>query len=112
MLTATRPVAVRQHARVSAISTERLSKRYGDTLALDSLDFVVEPGEVYGYLGPNGKTTTIAPGWLLDLTPFQHVALVPSQPFRTGAVAAMLAIAAAAAVAALQLFNRRDLMGA
>jgi ABC-2 type transport system ATP-binding protein len=44
-----------------AVRTEGLSKRYGDTLALDGLDLVVEPGEVYGYLGPNGagKTTTI-----------------------------------------------------
>jgi polyether ionophore transport system ATP-binding protein len=44
-----------------AIRTEQLSKRYGDTLALDSLDLVVSAGEVYGYLGPNGagKTTTI-----------------------------------------------------
>ena len=44
-----------------AIRTEGLSKRYGDTLALDALDLAVEPGEVYGYLGPNGagKTTTI-----------------------------------------------------
>src|SRR6476646_5302737 len=44
-----------------AIRTEQLSKRYGSTLALDSLDLVVREGEVYGYLGPNGagKTTTI-----------------------------------------------------
>jgi ABC-2 type transport system ATP-binding protein len=44
-----------------AIRTERLSKRYGSTLALDSLDLEVREGEVYGYLGPNGagKTTTI-----------------------------------------------------
>jgi ABC-2 type transport system ATP-binding protein len=43
------------------IHTEGLSKRYGDTLALDGLDLTVNPGEVYGYLGPNGsgKTTTI-----------------------------------------------------
>jgi ABC-2 type transport system ATP-binding protein len=46
---------------MTAIETHALSKRYGDTLALDSLDLTVEPGEVYGYLGPNGagKTTTI-----------------------------------------------------
>jgi polyether ionophore transport system ATP-binding protein len=46
---------------MSAISTETLTKRYGTTLALDSLDLAVQPGEVYGYLGPNGagKTTTI-----------------------------------------------------
>src|SRR5271166_1236478 len=45
----------------AAIHTAGLSKRYGDTLALDALDLRVEPGEVYGYLGPNGsgKTTTI-----------------------------------------------------
>jgi ABC-2 type transport system ATP-binding protein len=45
----------------SAIRAEGLTKRYGQTLALDALDLVVEPGEVYGYLGPNGagKTTTI-----------------------------------------------------
>lgn len=44
-----------------AIRTEHLTKRYGATLALDSLDLVLEEGEVYGYLGPNGagKTTTI-----------------------------------------------------
>ena len=45
----------------AAIRTEGLSKRFGETVALDGLDLTVEPGEVYGYLGPNGagKTTTI-----------------------------------------------------
>jgi ABC-2 type transport system ATP-binding protein len=44
-----------------AIRTEALTKRYGETLALDGLDLAVRAGEVYGYLGPNGagKTTTI-----------------------------------------------------
>jgi ABC-2 type transport system ATP-binding protein len=46
---------------MAAIRTEGLSKRYGDTLAVDALDLDVSEGEVYGYLGPNGagKTTTI-----------------------------------------------------
>jgi len=46
---------------MKAIQAECLTKRYGETLALDSLDLSIEPGEVYGYLGPNGagKTTTI-----------------------------------------------------
>ena len=46
---------------VATIRTEDLCKRYGDTLALDSLSLEVGAGEVYGYLGPNGagKTTTI-----------------------------------------------------
>ncbi len=44
-----------------AIRTHGLTKHYGSTLALDSLDLTVREGEVYGYLGPNGagKTTTI-----------------------------------------------------
>jgi ABC-2 type transport system ATP-binding protein len=44
-----------------AIETHGLTKRYGETLALDALDLAVREGEVYGYLGPNGagKTTTI-----------------------------------------------------
>jgi ABC-type multidrug transport system ATPase subunit len=46
-----------------AIETDNLTKRYGSTLALDSLCLSVAQGEVYGYLGPNGagKTTTIRP---------------------------------------------------
>jgi ABC-2 type transport system ATP-binding protein len=45
----------------TAILTDGLTKRYGETLALDALDLQVAAGEVYGYLGPNGagKTTTI-----------------------------------------------------
>ena len=45
----------------TAIRASGLSKRYGDTLALDALDLAITPGEVYGFLGPNGagKTTTI-----------------------------------------------------
>jgi ABC-2 type transport system ATP-binding protein len=38
-----------------------LTKRFGETLALDALDVVVAEGEVIGFLGPNGagKTTMI-----------------------------------------------------
>jgi ABC-2 type transport system ATP-binding protein len=50
-----------------AIRTDGLTKRYGQTTALDALDLTVEFGEVFGYLGPNGagKSTTI--GLLLGL---------------------------------------------
>jgi polyether ionophore transport system ATP-binding protein len=46
---------------MAAIRATTLSKRYGETAALDSLELEVAEGEVYGYLGPNGagKTTTI-----------------------------------------------------
>ena len=53
-----------------------------------------------------------APRWLLDLTPFQHIAFVPAQPFRTTAAVVMLAIAVAAASVALLAFRRRDLTSA
>jgi len=43
------------------IEVENLSKRYGTTLAVDGLNFVVQPGMVTGFLGPNGagKSTTM-----------------------------------------------------
>jgi ABC-2 type transport system ATP-binding protein len=45
----------------SIIDIEGLVKTFGTTRALDGLDLSVEPGEVHGFLGPNGsgKTTTI-----------------------------------------------------
>jgi ABC-2 type transport system ATP-binding protein len=84
-----------------AIRTEALSKRYGNTLALDALDLAVEPGEVYGYLGPNGsgKTTTIrlllglhrpsggraslfgVDAWRDPVTAHRRVAYVAGEPF-------------------------------
>jgi ABC-2 type transport system permease protein len=53
-----------------------------------------------------------APKWMLDLSPFQHVALVPAQPFRITAALIMLALAATAALAGVLAFGRRDLAGA
>jgi len=49
------------NATPAMVRMQGLSKRYGDTLALDRLDLTVERGGVYGYLGQNGagKTTTI-----------------------------------------------------
>ncbi|WP_436911224.1 ABC transporter ATP-binding protein [Halosimplex marinum] len=44
-----------------AISTDDLTRTYGETTAVNGLDLAVERGTVYGFLGPNGagKTTTI-----------------------------------------------------
>jgi drug efflux transport system ATP-binding protein len=45
----------------SVIWTNDLTKRFGAFVAVDHVSFIVEAGEVVGYLGPNGsgKTTTI-----------------------------------------------------
>jgi ABC-2 type transport system ATP-binding protein len=84
-----------------AIHTAGLTKRYGETLALDALDLAVREGEVYGYLGPNGagKTTTIRlllglhratagraelfgfDAWSDPVTAHRRVAYVPGEPF-------------------------------
>jgi ABC-2 type transport system ATP-binding protein len=44
-----------------AIEVEKLTKRYGDLLAVNDLSFNVVKGEVFALLGPNGagKTTTV-----------------------------------------------------
>jgi ABC-2 type transport system ATP-binding protein len=43
------------------IEAHELTKRFGDTVAVDHLSFTVEPGRVTGFLGPNGagKSTTM-----------------------------------------------------
>lgn len=46
------------------------------------------------------------PSWLVQATPFAHIALVPAAPFRLGAAAVMAAIAVAVTVAAVELFAR------
>ena len=50
------------------VETAKLTKRYGELVAVDDLDLSVHEGEIYGFLGPNGsgKTTTIL--MLLGLT--------------------------------------------
>jgi ABC-type multidrug transport system ATPase subunit len=43
------------------VTTEALTKRYGERVAVDRVSMTVRRGEVYGFLGPNGagKTTTL-----------------------------------------------------
>jgi ABC-2 type transport system ATP-binding protein len=44
-----------------AIRTEKLTRRFGDLVAVDSMDLQVTAGQFFGFLGPNGagKSTTI-----------------------------------------------------
>jgi ABC-2 type transport system ATP-binding protein len=43
------------------LEVDALSKRYGDTVALDGMSFDVRAGEIFGFVGSNGagKTTTM-----------------------------------------------------
>ena len=43
------------------LNIEHLTKRYGETLAVDDLSLHIRPGEIYGFIGHNGagKTTTL-----------------------------------------------------
>lgn len=44
------------------IEVEKLTKRFGDLVAVDNISFSIEEGEIFGFLGPNGagKTTTLS----------------------------------------------------
>lgn len=53
-----------------------------------------------------------APKWLVDITPFAHVGLVPAQPFKAVAAGVMVAVALLSAAAAVRVFQHRDLLGA
>ena len=45
----------------SVVRLEALSRSFGETVAVDALSFQVEPGELFGIVGPDGagKTTTL-----------------------------------------------------
>jgi ABC-2 type transport system ATP-binding protein len=67
---------------VSEITVERLTKRYGETLAVDDLSFTVEAGRVTGFLGPNGSGKSTTMRALLGLIrPTSGKALVLGRPF-------------------------------
>jgi ABC-2 type transport system ATP-binding protein len=64
------------------IVTRGLTKRYGNTTAVDDLSFTVRPGVVTGFLGPNGsgKSTTMRMVMGLDL-PDAGTATVNGMPY-------------------------------
>jgi polyether ionophore transport system permease protein len=55
--------------------------------------------------------TLQAPGWVLDLSPFHHLAVVPGGSIEVGASLTMVAIGAAAAALGVLVFERRDVVG-
>jgi ABC-2 type transport system ATP-binding protein len=68
---------------MAVITIQRLTKRFGDVVAVDDLSFEVNHGTVVGFLGPNGagKTTTLRT--LLGLvTPTAGSARIDGKPYR------------------------------
>ena len=54
---------------MNPIEAEKLTRRFGDTLADDAVSFFVRPGETYGLLGPNGAGKTTLVRMLTTLLP-------------------------------------------
>jgi ABC-2 type transport system permease protein len=51
------------------------------------------------------------PHWVLDLSPFAHLALVPSQPFQPVSAAVMVTVGVLGVISSLVAFSRRDIAG-
>lgn len=52
------------------VKAQGLTKTYGDTRALDNVDFSIEEGRIVGLIGPNGAGKTTALKAILGLTDF------------------------------------------
>src|SRR5580658_6203892 len=61
--TESRPAAVTSPGSENApmVEAHGLTKRFGEFVAVDGVDFTIEAGESFGFLGPNGagKTSTM-----------------------------------------------------
>jgi ABC-2 type transport system ATP-binding protein len=66
----------------ATIEVAGLRKRFGSAVALDGMSFIVQPGQVTGFVGPNGagKSTTMRVILGLDAPDAGH-ALVGGQPY-------------------------------
>jgi ABC-2 type transport system ATP-binding protein len=65
-----------------AIEVSGLTKRFGDTLAVDDLSFTVAAGRIVGFLGPNGAGNTTTLRALLGLVrPTAGAATIESRPY-------------------------------
>jgi lipooligosaccharide transport system ATP-binding protein len=62
-------LAAEQNPDTPIICARKLTKRFDSRLAVDGIDFDIQPGRCFGFLGPNGagKTTTLR--MTMGLTP-------------------------------------------
>jgi ABC-2 type transport system permease protein len=64
-----------------------------------------------GFLLKAVGTAVGAPGWVVGLSPFSHLAPVPLRPPNLTAAGVLAAVSAALAVAGARAYGRRDLLG-
>jgi ABC-2 type transport system ATP-binding protein len=57
----------KKRVNMAIINAQNISKRFGDTQAVDHLSFKVQPGEIFGLLGPNGAGKTTSIRMILDI---------------------------------------------
>ncbi len=77
---------LRAHWCGVVIELHAVTKRYGDTVAVNDLSFTVKPGVVTGFLGPNGAGKTTTMRLILGLaSPTAGTATIDGRPFRQAA---------------------------
>lgn len=55
----------------AVVQARGLSKKFGKTIALDSVDFQIEAGRIVGFIGPNGAGKTTALKAILGLSEYE-----------------------------------------
>jgi ABC-2 type transport system ATP-binding protein len=74
-------------ATPALIEARGLTKQYGSLLALDHVQFAVEPGRIVGLIGPNGAGKTTALRAILGLTSYEgELRVLGREPFKDRAV--------------------------
>jgi ABC-2 type transport system ATP-binding protein len=90
----------------AVVQAKGLSKRYGNTVALDHVDFEIQPGRIVGLVGPNGAGKTTALKAILGLAEFDGMLSVLGLDPRTQRTQLMQQVCFIADVAVLPRWMR------